>query len=118
MPIERIPPGYGDGAAALLQSTTPLLVFKHSTMCMTSTFAHHEVEAFAEEHPECRVVLVDVLVQRVLARAIGNEVGIPHASPQALLVVEGRVCWHASHGRITAPAIASALSYAAASHPA
>lgn len=117
MPIERVPPGYSEGAAALLHSASPLLLFKHSTMCMTSTFAHDEVAAFAEEHPECRVVLVDVLAQRVLARAIGTEAAIPHASPQALLVVDGRVCWHASHGRITAPAISSALSYAAAAHP-
>jgi bacillithiol system protein YtxJ len=54
-----------------------------------------------------RVVVVQD--ERPLSQAIEAATGVRHESPQALVVQQGRVTWHASHGAITAPRLAAAL---------
>jgi bacillithiol system protein YtxJ len=97
--------------------TNPVLIFKHSTQCSISGVVHSEFMDFAEgaEGLECRVVLV--IENRRLSDAIAQRFGIRHESPQALLIKDARVVWHASHWAITSESLGNALkSYAESAH--
>ena len=102
----------GDLDAAIAGSSgRPALVFKHSTTCGTSAYAHEEVESLLEE-PGLRAggYKVGVPAGRPGAAALSERTGIRHESPQALLFVNGQVAWHASHFRITRDALAAAIA--------
>ena len=49
------------------------------------------------------------MADRPLSLEAAETTGVPHESPQALLVRDGTVTWHASHGGITTESLASAL---------
>lgn len=85
------------------------MLFKHSTACPISGMAHQEVMDFMEEHPEVPVYLVNVLAQGELSRGVAERLEIRHASPQAILLVQGKPVWHASHSSITAGVLARQL---------
>jgi bacillithiol system protein YtxJ len=89
--------------------TNPVLIFKHSTQCPISTQAYEEFTDFVEgvENLMCGAVLV--IENRRLSNAIAARFGIRHESPQALLIKDGRVVWHASHWSITADSLKDAL---------
>src|SRR5499433_2327136 len=93
--------------------TDPVLIFKHSTQCPISTQAYEEFTDFAEGVPQLICGAVLVIENRKLSNAIAERFGVRHESPQALLVKDGRVLWHASHWSITAESLGEALvSYA------
>ncbi len=81
-------------------------LFKHSTMCGTSTRAYRQVTSFEEVDGSIPVFVVDVIRERNLARAIADRLGIPHQSPQVILLYSGQPVWHASHGDVTAEILA------------
>ena len=92
-------------------ATHPVLVFKHSLTCGTSAQALDELADHLEhgEGPHAHYALVTVQTHRDISTAISTRLGIRHETPQALLIMDGRVVWSASHIRVTAAAIASAL---------
>ncbi len=55
------------------------------------------------------VVLIDVQRFQQLGREIARRTGVPHESPQAIVLVNGRVAWHADHRGVTAEALGAAL---------
>jgi bacillithiol system protein YtxJ len=108
MPLTPTTARSADDVATLLQGVAPLFIYKHSYSCDLSAMAMDEVQAFAAAQPEVPIVLVDVIGQRPVSRAIEAELGVRHESPQALLVQAGSVLWHASHRQVTARALAQA----------
>ena len=96
-------------ALAALWRHGPFLIYKHSPFCGISRIALRQVETFADAHPDCEVVQVDVVRQCSLSRQIAAALGLAHASPQAILVVDGRVAWSATHFGVTARAIGAAV---------
>lgn len=91
--------------------TEPLaIIYKHSTTCGISARAHIEVERFVAEHPEQPFYKVEVLESRQVSDFIETKTGVRHESPQLLVVRDGDVVWHDSHGGVTAKAIAASLS--------
>jgi bacillithiol system protein YtxJ len=84
------------------------LLFKHSPICPVSHAAHEQWERFRSEHPDVPTLFVDVIADRPVARGLATAVGVPHASPQAILFVGGEAVWDASHGDVLAPELASA----------
>jgi bacillithiol system protein YtxJ len=89
----------------------PVIIFKHSPTCGTSAQAFDELESFLQDvDGGADVQLVDVLASRPLSQAIAARFGVRHESPQVLLLVDGRVRWHASHWRVTAAAVRLALN--------
>lgn len=86
------------------------LIFKHSTSCAISSFAHREVEKFISEHPESRVHKVHVIEERDVSNFIAEKTSVTHASPQMIALSQGRVLWHSSHFGITAGRIAKKLA--------
>lgn len=97
-----------DAFAAAVAQTPRILVFKHSPVCPISAAAHDEYQAFCQDHPDVPTLFVDVIDDRPVARGIAERCGVRHESPQAILFEQGQPTWHASHGRITAAALAAA----------
>lgn len=91
--------------------TEPLaVVYKHSSRCGICSGALVEVQQFAAGHPEVPVYVVDVIAQRPLSQRLAEQLDVRHQSPQVILVCEGRAVWHASHYRVSAERLDSALA--------
>jgi bacillithiol system protein YtxJ len=83
----------------------PVVIFKHSLTCPISRRAYREWERFLKERPAddpTVPVLVEIQNARPASKAVAQRSGIRHESPQALVVRDGEVVWHASHGAIRA----------------
>ena len=68
-----------------------------------------DADASHADGPHAHYALVTVQTHRDVSTAISTRVGIRHETPQALLIMGGRVVWSASHFRVTAEAIAKAI---------
>jgi len=102
---------------ALWASSAPILFFKHSNRCECSAVGIEEVQAFLDNRaPKNGLVTALVVVQeaRPVAEEIAARTSLKHQTPQAILVKEGRVLWHASHWGVTAKAMEAAVEEAAA----
>ena len=82
----------------------PLVIFKHSLTCPISAAAYEQMSQFDGE-----VALVEVQVARQLSNEIESKLGVPHESPQVIVLRNGQVAWNASHFKITAEAVAAAV---------
>ena len=89
-----------------------ILLFKHSTMCPVSGFALQEVATLADAHPELPVYLIDVHAQRALSNELADRLAVRHESPQALLLRDGQLVWHASHFGVTRGKVEAVLEEA------
>jgi bacillithiol system protein YtxJ len=85
------------------------LIYKHSTRCGLSAISNRQVKRFAEENTDVAVYRIDVIANRGVSNAVAERLGIPHQSPQAILLRRGEPVWHASHGSVRARTIARAL---------
>jgi len=84
------------------------LIYKHSPTCWQSTFASRQVAQFTDDQA-LPVYRLDVLAHADLARCVASTLGVPHESPQAILVTEGKAVWSASHFGVRARAIRKAI---------
>jgi bacillithiol system protein YtxJ len=106
-----------DALDAVLAGTTdrPALIFKHSLTCGTSAMAMEEMrELIADPPPDVGVWLVRIQAARAVSDAIETRLKIRHESPQVLLVHKGQVVWSATHFRVMAEAVRTALRTQAA----
>ena len=85
----------------------PVWVFKHSLTCGTSSAAWAEFRRFAAGQPDDGAVyaLIEVQNARAVSNALAERTGIPHESPQVLLLRDARVAWQGSHYQISARAL-------------
>ena len=97
--------------------TRPVLLFKHSHSCGTSMEALDELVSHLNQQTPLhghgnvtpQYAMVTVQTHRSLSNAIAHQLGVRHETPQALLIKDGRVVWSASHFRVTAAAVESAI---------
>lgn len=96
--------------------TRPVLLFKHSYTCGISMEALEELVAHMNDRGPDRVAhaapqyaMVTVQTHRAVSNAIAQQLGVRHETPQALLIKDGRVVWSASHFRVTAAAVDTAI---------
>jgi len=98
----------------------PVLLFKHSHTCGVSMEALDELVAHINDRPdgmspraaravEPRYAMVTVQTHRAVSNAVAQQLGVRHETPQALLIRDGRVVWSASHFRVTASAVETAI---------
>src|SRR5215468_1633028 len=90
--------------------TDPVLIFKHSTQCAISAQAYEEFTDFVEGAANLTCGAVLVIENRKLSDAIAERFGVRHESPQALLIKDGRVLWHASHWSISSDSLSEAVA--------
>ncbi len=78
-----------------------VLLFKNSTRCGISQRALRELREFAREAPEdLEIRMVDVNERKELSDVFEEKTGIPHKSPQAVYLENGKPVWDASHFEI------------------
>ena len=75
-----------------------IVLFKHSTRCSVSTMAKKSVEHFWDL--DIDAYYLDLLAHRNVSNAIADQLSVQHASPQLILVKDGKALYHASHGQI------------------
>jgi len=89
----------------------PVLVFKHSLTCPISHHAYDEFRRFAASGAAgAELALIEIQNARPASAAFAERSGVRHESPQAILLRDGDVAWHASHGAIRQDALAAALA--------
>jgi bacillithiol system protein YtxJ len=100
-------------------ATRPVLIFKHSTSCGTSAQAMDELLEHLDhaDAADARYAVVTVQSHRAISNGIAQRFAVRHETPQALLIVDGRVTWAASHFRVTAKAMAATIRDAASRVP-
>lgn len=91
-----------------LSETQPYFVFKHSTTCPISAFAHTNVKNFESELP---IYYVKVIENRPISLEIADDLNVQHQSPQAILVMHRQAKWHQSHYDITEESLASSVDF-------
>lgn len=80
--------------------TKPQLIFKHSTTCGVSRMV---LSMFTDSYALGEAVelyILDLHEHREVSHAVESRFGVVHESPQILMVKEGKVSFHASHGAI------------------
>jgi bacillithiol system protein YtxJ len=82
----------------------PAIIFKHSNSCGISAGAYEEMARL-----DGQVGLVTVQTARDVSNALEARTGVGHETPQVFIIRDGKVMWTASHGRIKAASVASAL---------
>jgi len=86
------------------------LIYKHSNTCMTCIFAKKRVEELLNSDVQINSFhFIEVRMSRALSNFVSEKTGIKHESPQAILLYNGEVKWHASHSSIEVDAILNTL---------
>lgn len=92
----------------------PLWIFKHSTRCPISAGALAEYQAYSRtlsDDASPQLALVKVIENRAVSMKIARLTGVEHASPQAILVMNGTAVWNESHWEITRAALTKAAAH-------
>lgn len=71
---------------------SPVFLFKHSDTCGISA---HILEQLGEVKGEVNMIVVQD--DREISNAVAERFGIRHASPQAFVLKDGKVIYHATH---------------------
>ena len=88
---------------ALIASDTPVLFFKNSSRCGISVSALSRLEEeWNIPEGDCHLAFIDVLQDRSISNYLSEKTGIHHHSPQAILMINGKVAYEKTHGRIRA----------------
>lgn len=94
-------------------ATNYQVILKHNTTCPISKGVVERMESESESISGVdNVYILDLLENRELSNAIAGKLGVPHQSPQVLLVKDGRCIYHEWGFDISAEAIAAAVKKA------
>lgn len=86
------------------------LIYKHSDACMTCIFTKKRVEELMGSNETIQAFhYIEVRMNRELSNFVRDKTGIRHESPQAVLLQNGEVVWHASHSAIDIDPILNAI---------
>ncbi len=80
--------------------TRTQLIFKHSTTCGISRMV---LNMFTGSYPlgeEQDIYFLDLHAHRAVSNAVESKFGVVHQSPQLLVIKDGVVSFHTSHGAI------------------
>lgn len=97
-----------DQLDALLATSGPVWLFKHSSACGVSAAALDQIGNYLAAHPGEAAGMVVVQESRPLSTAISGQLRYVHQSPQLFLLRDGVVVWSASHWAITTSAMTQA----------
>ncbi len=77
---------------------SPVVIFKHSNRCSISSMALNRIRSIPEN---AKPYIVDVIRQRDISDGIANAFGVPHQSPQMLIIYRGKCISDSSHLEIS-----------------
>ena len=82
-------------------STKTQVIFKHSTRCGISRMVMNQfVDAYDLDENNLDLYYLDLLNYRDVSNEVGYKFQVMHESPQILVIRNGGVVTHASHGAI------------------
>ena len=71
------------------------LILKHNTTCPISKGVLERLQTEAQLIPEVETIhILDLWEQRDISGAVASRFGVPHQSPQILLIKDGRCTYH------------------------
>ena len=87
---------------ALIEKPDKLVViFKHSTRCAISSMALNSFESeFTISEDKVYLGFIDLVNNRDVSSECAEKTGIRHESPQLIILDNGKVVHHSSHGAI------------------
>ena len=89
----------------------PQLIFKHSTTCGISAHAQHRLATATRELGEAADLhYLDLLRYRPISNKVAADLGVPHQSPQVIVLKEGKVVHSSSHFSINPQTIVESAS--------
>ncbi|WP_111669207.1 bacillithiol system redox-active protein YtxJ [Algoriphagus litoralis] len=82
-----------------MSSDKPVLIFKHSTRCSISSMSLDRLIRNWKTGDEEKITpfYLDLIAHRSLSDQVEREFGIPHESPQVLLIKAGKAVYDSSH---------------------
>ncbi len=89
-----------------------VLIFKHSLTCPISTAAFNHYQSFLDSRSEedpTHYALIEIQRARDVSKEVAQVVDVKHESPQAILLRDGAVSWHASHWDIREETLRGAI---------
>ena len=77
----------------------PVLLFKHSTRCSISSMSLDRLlrNWKPEDADKITPYYLDLIAFRSVSNLVAERFGVPHESPQVLLIQKGKVTYHESH---------------------
>ncbi|MBD0822967.1 bacillithiol system redox-active protein YtxJ [Aestuariibaculum marinum] len=82
-------------------SEKPQIIFKHSTRCGISRMVKNQFETdYQISEDQADLYYLDLLNYREISNEIAQKFGVYHESPQLLVIKNGVVSVHDSHGGI------------------
>jgi len=78
----------------------PQLIFKHSSSCGISSMVLTMFNSSFDSQWECDLHFLTIQANRELSNAIATRFGVRHESPQLLILKDGKISFHTSHGAI------------------
>jgi len=85
-----------------LSFSRPQLIFKHSTRCGISSYAEAELNGgLSRLADKIELHYLDLLQYRSVSNHIASEFGVPHQSPQIIVLENGKAQFSLSHSAIS-----------------
>lgn len=90
-----------------LSTSDKVALFKHSTRCPVSSMAKNRLEkSWDKESNETPIYLLDLIRFRQLSNKIAEDLAVEHASPQLILIQNGKSIFDVSHHMIQSSEVA------------
>lgn len=87
-----------------------VVIFKHSVRCSISSMALNRVESKWKDDETIPMYYLDLINHRDVSNEIATFFGVEHASPQVLVICDGKCIYHASHNGIIASDILEVIT--------
>jgi len=88
----------------------PVVLFKHSIRCGTSSMIKHQLEGgWNFEGEDLDFYYLDLINYRAISNEIADRFGIVHQSPQIIVLMNGKATYDTSHHMISVDVIRSAI---------
>lgn len=93
-----------------LSKRKPIAIFKHSTRCSLSSMVKSRLErAWDINGNDIEIYYLDLIQYRDVSNKIASIFNIEHQSPQLIVLDQGEVLYHASHGEIDAEVLKESI---------
>lgn len=82
-----------------LSAQKPVFIFKHSTSCSISSMSLNRLQRNWKEEDVDKMTpyYLDLLAYRALSNQVATDFGVPHESPQVIVIHGGKAVYHESH---------------------
>ncbi len=87
-----------------------VVIFKHSIRCSISSMALSRLENKWKDDENIMMYFLDLINHRNVSNQIANTFNVGHASPQVLVIKNGKCVYNASHTNIVAADLRNAAT--------